>query len=331
MKTATTRFIITVIFITLILFGCSKSDEFNIQGDLQQAKSPTSVGTHVYGLLTTTPDQILGLPVYSQESLPSKLKLKSLATSVTLANPPVRDQGQIGSCTAFCGAETDEILYYYNKGVPFTNALSPAFLYYCMRVLILNQKIQSDNGAYMINIPQALKTYGDCLESSYPYPSSNKSPAYKTPPTSAAMTQGLNYQVGLNTQVNISYGTIPSGDLGTTKTFLSNNVPVMLGFNVYDNSSYSLFEGLNTVNYTYNPLTSGGSLVKGARLLGSHAVPIIGYDDNFTYPGGGQGAFLVQNSWGTSWGNKGFFYMPYSVFSNTKIVPSGNVFGMILE
>jgi C1A family cysteine protease len=331
MKTSLRRLMITVTFITFILYGCSKSDEFNNPGDLQQASNPTFVGNHVYGLLMMTPDQLLNLPVYSQESLPSKLKLKSLSISVTLANPPVRDQGQLGSCTAFCGTETDEILYYYKKGA-WTNTLSPSFLYYCERVLILKQKIQSDNGAYIVDIPQALKTYGDCLESSYPYPASDKSTAYKTPPTSAAMTEGLTYQVGVTdpNKVNISYGLINAGDLVTVKTFLSNNIPVMLGFNVYDNSSYTLFEGLNTVNYTYNPLTATGSLKQGARLLGGHAVPIIGYDDNYAYTGG-VGAFLVQNSWGTGWGKQGFFYMPYTVFSSTKIVPNGNVFGIIPE
>ena len=96
-----------------------------------------------------------------------------------------------------------------------------------------------------------------------------------------------------------------------------------MGFNVYDNSAYTLFERLNTTNYTYNPLTSSGALVSGAKLLGGHATPIVGYDDS---QAGGAGAFLVMNSWGTSWGNSGFFWMPYSVFKSTKIVPSNNCY-----
>ena len=98
----------------------------------------------------------------------------------------------------------------------------------------------------------------------------------------------------------------------------------MMGFNVYDTSAYTIFEGLNTTSYVYNPLTSGGALVSGAKLLGGHATPLVGYDDN--YLGSGIGAFLVENSWGTSWGNKGYFYIPYSVFQSTKIVPTGNLY-----
>jgi C1A family cysteine protease len=97
----------------------------------------------------------------------------------------------------------------------------------------------------------------------------------------------------------------------------------MMGFEVYDNSSYTLFEGLNTKNSTYNPLTPSGALVKGAEHLGGHAVPIIGFDDL-------KQRFLCQNSWGKSWGNSGFFYLPYKVYQNTKIVSEGSCYSAIL-
>ena len=40
----------------------------------------------------------------------------------------------------------------------------------------------------------------------------------------------------------------------------------------------------------------------------NHAVVIVGWDDNMC---GGLGAWIVKNSWGTNWGDEGYFYMPY--------------------
>ncbi|MCL2231135.1 MAG: C1 family peptidase, partial [Treponema sp.] len=44
---------------------------------------------------------------------------------------------------------------------------------------------------------------------------------------------------------------------------------------------------------------------------GAHAMCVVGYDDNRH-----GGAFEVQNSWGTNWGNGGYIWIPYGVFAN---------------
>jgi C1A family cysteine protease len=103
----------------------------------------------------------------------------------------------------------------------------------------------------------------------------------------------------------------------------------MMGFNVYDKPySYPYFENLSTTSYTYNPLSSSGSLAKGVRLMGGHAVPIVGYINDNSQPGGG--VFICQNSWGTPWGYHGYFYLPYSVVQNTKVVPAGSLYVAVL-
>jgi C1A family cysteine protease len=161
-------------------------------------------------------------------------------------------------------------------------------------------------------------------------------------PSNTAISSALNYtlasQTGSTTSSNTtgvtSHGYYVINSTGSSlvndvKTALANNKPVMMGFNVYDNTrTYKYFEGLNTSSYTYNPLSTSGQLASGVRLLGGHAVPIIGYINDATQPGGG--VFVVENSWGKPWGNQGFFYLPYSVIQSTKVVPAGSLYVAIL-
>ena len=49
---------------------------------------------------------------------------------------------------------------------------------------------------------------------------------------------------------------------------------------------------------------------KGEKQVGGHAVCCVGYDD-------AKQMFLIRNSWGTDWGQAGYFWMPYA-YMTTK-------------
>ena len=66
----------------------------------------------------------------------------------------------------------------------------------------------------------------------------------------------------------------------------------------------------STSTPTYNSWYYNGS--SGS----DHAVLIVGWNDNFpaadfVYTPPGNGAFIVKNSWGTGWGDGGYFYVSY--------------------
>jgi hypothetical protein len=408
-RTITT--LVTLSVAAMALNSCRKTSD----AVAPKTSETTIENLHGMGLNSMEASEWANVPAFSANLFKGKLSTDGLTyngtaySSYLLVTPQIRDQGQTGACTGFCGAETDEILYYYknNSVAPIANfatangvtlatqnqipntsdapayggasnataAFSPLFLYFVERVVINKGTIGSDPGANMVNIGQTLQglssntstgkalTYNSYTfagipnEANYPYPWVAGSGGYNvaTPTASPYKVYPYNYYNYVATTIPVapnnhtlgsqsgstssSGATTTSGyyvisSTGTTlvndvKTALLNNKPVMMGFNVYDNTrTYQYFEGLSTTSYTYNPLSSNGNLASGVRLLGGHAVPIVGYINDSTKPGGG--VFIVQNSWGTPWGNHGYFYLPYSVIQSTRVVPAGSLYVAVL-
>ncbi|WP_298522137.1 C1 family peptidase [uncultured Methanobrevibacter sp.] len=74
-----------------------------------------------------------------------------------------------------------------------------------------------------------------------------------------------------------------------------------------------IFGADRNTNY-YNPDTH--ALYYNGNISGNHYVTLVGWDDNypadnFKIKPEGNGAWICKNSWGTDWGENGYFYLSY--------------------
>jgi len=236
----------------------------------------------------------------------SRDHLYQLNTALTLAPrvdlrqycSPIEDQGNIGSCTGNAIAGQIELID--RKGGKQLD-VSRLFIYYEERVL--EGSVRYDAGAYIRDGIKVTYNKGAPLESLWPY-ATNK---FATKPPTAAYTDALKRKVT---------GYQRCADFNAVKNALAAGNPVTIGFNVYDS-----FEGA-WGNIPHGQAGSGMMPFPNTvteQLLGGHAVCIVGYDDTMPVTGKANGRFIVRNSWGTGWGDNGYFYMPYDVIKTTSM------------
>ena len=200
--------------------------------------------------------------------------------------PAVYNQDKLGSCTANAIAaayEYDEIKQ-NEKDVFIPSRL---FIYYNERKI--EGSIDTDSGAEIRDGIKSISVDGVCSEDMWKYDITK----FTECPTQECYDDAKNHK-------SIEYKRVVQS-LEQLKQCLIEGFPFIFGFNVY--SSFETQEVADTGNM---PMPK-----EGEELLGGHAVCAVGYDDN-------RRVFIVRNSWGDSWGDKGYFYMPYAFITNTS-------------
>ena len=99
-------------------------------------------------------------------------------------------------------------------------------------------------------------------------------------------------------------------DIDVIKNAVYDHGPVTVAFYYDEGGNYSVVPWGTIYDYYL--------CYEGAN----HLVSIIGWNDSVPHPDlqhGGTGAWIVKNSWGTDWGNDGFFYLAYGSSCATEI------------
>jgi C1A family cysteine protease len=200
------------------------------------------------------------------------------------AMPPVYDQGNLGSCTGNAIAAAME----YERDRQGLGDFVPArlFIYYNERAV--EGTASSDSGAVIRDGIKVVNSEGVCPETLWPY---DIAMFAVTPPKRcyvAALTDRL-----------VQYEAVQT--LGDLKDAISSNLAVVFGFTVYES-----FESPEVAHTGVMPIPDTAT----ERLVGGHAVVAVGYSDP-------NGYVIVRNSWGPSWGDAGYFYMPYQYMTGT--------------
>jgi C1A family cysteine protease len=209
---------------------------------------------------------------------------RNLPASVDLSSkcPPVYDQGQLGSCTANAIAGAIEFEQ-KKKFVP-----SRLFIYYNERAM--EGTIDSDSGAQIRDGIKSVATEGAPPERLWPYQISQ----FRQKPSAAAYTAAKADLVVLYQRL--------IQDLTTMRGCLASKNPFVFGFTCYES-----FESQKVARTGILPMPESNE-----KVVGGHAVMAVGYDDATRM-------FLVRNSWGTGWGLKGYYKMPYAYLTNPKL------------
>lgn len=236
-----------------------------------------------YGWIPDRPDQrdfLYSAPAPFLRELPPKADLRA-------GCPPVYDQGQLGSCTANAigGAiEFDQI----REKLPQVFVPSRLFIYYNERVI--EGSVSSDAGAMLRDGIKTVAKQGACPEPMWPYVIAK----FKLKPSQTCYTEAAKHTA-------VTYERLVQS-LAQMKGCLSSGYPFVFGFTVYESFETS------TVARTGKVPMPGGK----ERVLGGHAVCAVGYND-------ADRTFLCRNSWGTGWGMRGYFTMPYGYLTSTDL------------
>lgn len=222
---------------------------------------------------------------------------ETLPGSVDLSEylPPIGSQGSIGSCSAWS-------TIYYSKSIQENmergwgadddnEIFSPLFTY--------NQITNGRNEGTAITDHMAIVQEQGCATlATFP----EKYDLYARP-SSAAMNEAALYKASSYESLDDydeTYG-MWSVPVERVKTLLAEGYPVVVGFELHE---------------TFDAYTGGIYDYVAGVVTGGHAMCIVGYDDF-------NGTFKIVNSWGDFWGEDGFLYMTYDVFSETATYGSG--------
>jgi C1A family cysteine protease len=201
--------------------------------------------------------------------------------------PPIGDQGNLGSCTAWATLAAYRWQLRQQGGLALDFDGSELAQYYWTR--LIEHTTHEDAGASIRDSIKAVVQHGMAPETDWPYDVSKFAHA----PSARARKDAALHQA-------LQYESVPV-DLYAIKRAVAAKLPVIIGVSVY-----SSFESDRVATTGSVPVPSPDE-----SLLGGHAMLICGYIDSMQ-------CAIVRNQWG-DFGEHGYLYMPYAYVANPQL------------
>ena len=210
---------------------------------------------------------------FDSKELPAKVDLRNYMTDV---------EQQVGnSCVANAFVSAYEYLAKRANGE--SDDVSRLFVYYNARLLDGSQN--EDVGTQMQLAIQALIKYGTCSEEIWP----NDEELISQEPDEDAYEHAANF--------TIEEAEFVETELDTWRHTLAEGYPIGFALNTFDSFDEA------TKNRGRVPMPKKSDNVRETH--GWHAMLCVGYSDK-------DKMFIVRNSWGSEWGDRGYCYIPYN-------------------
>ncbi len=211
--------------------------------------------------------------------LPAKVDLRNFMT-------PVEQQGETNSCAANATAGAYEYLIKRHLGEEAYD-VSRLFIYYNARAVDDPNNIE-DEGSILQSVIDSLQQHGACSEETWPFDEG----LVNDEPSEEAYEEAKQFLIEENELV-------PT-DLNAWKTALAEGNPIIFGVKLFGSFDKHKRPGL---------VPAPSATEAGRESHGGHAMLCVGYSDP-------DQVFIVRNSWGPEWGDKGYCYIPYRYLMN---------------
>lgn len=210
--------------------------------------------------------------------------------------PLIKDQGVLGTCSVF---SLVSIYEYILKKTERVKDLSERFVYF--NIMEESGKME-DCGSSLYDVVESISQYGVCSEQLCKYDIK----LYRNKPSEEAYIEAQAHKIQCARNVKINHHDLTAA--------LSEGYPIAISLKIFESF------GENRNGFVYRPTNE--EIASGE--YGNHAMVICGYSSE-------EKVYIVRNSWGDKFGDKGYCYIPFSYIEDCDLTNSACIITTINE